>query len=100
MSKYILAVKANAKAGQDEKFRNWYKNVHIPELLQIPGFMKGTRYYSEKPAAITPYLTIYEIESDDIRETMGIMQERAKDMTRSEAIDAQSVQLELYQMLE
>jgi len=100
MNKYFLTVTASAKTGKDEKFRNWYKNIHIPELLQIPGFIKGTRYYSENPEVKTPYLTVYEIESSDIQVTMGKMQERSKDMTRSEAIDEHSVSLQIYRMLD
>lgn len=100
MSKYILAAKSNAKVGKDEEFRNWYKNVHIPELLEVPGFVKGTRYYSDNPEEAVPYLTIYEIDSDDIQNTMSTMREHVKRMTRSEAIDEQSVALQIYQLLD
>ena len=100
MSKYILAVESNAKIGKSKEFRHWYKNVHIPELLEVPGFVKGTRYYSDDPDAAAPYLTIYEIESDNIQVTMDIMGEHSKSMTRSEAIDEQSVSLQIYQLLD
>lgn len=100
MSKYIMAVTSKAKVGKDVEFRDWYKNVHIPELLEVPGFIKGTRYHTDSPEAAAPYLTIYEIDSDDIQATTGAMQERSKSMTRSEALDEQSVSLQMYRFLD
>ncbi len=100
MGKYILIVTTRAKAGKDEEFKNWYKNVHIPELLQISEFIKGTRYYSENSEAESPYLAIYEIESNDIKVTMDKLQARSKDMTRSEAMDEEFVSLQVYKLLD
>lgn len=100
MNKYMLAVTSSAKAGKDEEFRKWYKNVHIPELLEVPGFVKGTRYYSDNPEGAAPYLTIYDIDSDDIQATMNEMREHSKRLTRSEAIDEQTVSLQIYRLLD
>jgi len=67
----------------------------------VPGFVKGMRYYSDNPEVAVPsYLTIYEIDSDDIQAIMGVMREHSKSMIRSEAIDEQSVSLQIYRLLD
>jgi antibiotic biosynthesis monooxygenase (ABM) superfamily enzyme len=95
-----MAVTSNAKAGKDEEFRHWYKEVHIPELLEVPGFVKGTRYYNDNQEVAAPYLTIYEIDSDDIQATTSAMREHSKSITQSEAIDEKSVSLQIYRLLD
>ncbi|MBI4334160.1 MAG: hypothetical protein HY673_23095 [Chloroflexi bacterium] len=57
---------------REAEFNDWYDNVHIPDILKgSPGFVKATRYESQDVSS-TPakYMTVYEIESDDIEETM------------------------------
>jgi hypothetical protein len=61
----------------EQEFNDWYNNVHIPDALASPGFVSATRYEIETQTEKSgKYLTIYEIESDDIRKTMAIRDER------------------------
>ena len=44
MGKYIFMVFANAVDGKDDAFNDWYTNVHLDEVLQVPGFASGQRF--------------------------------------------------------
>jgi hypothetical protein len=57
----------NAKPGRDAEFKEWYSKTHIPEVLQIPGFMGAKRFRvsgSQLPGMSPPwqYMVVYEIE--------------------------------------
>jgi len=57
----------NAKPGRESEFIEWYSKTHIPEVLQIPGFVGARRFRvssSQLVGMIPPweYLVIYEIE--------------------------------------
>jgi hypothetical protein len=74
----ILWVTSNPKSPErDDEYNTWYNNVHLFQILKVPGFVAATRYKISSlqmewfpPAASTPewpfgkdrYLTIYEID--------------------------------------
>jgi hypothetical protein len=71
--KYIQVVFSNPAEGKDAEFNEWYDNVHIPELLAIPGMLSARRFDLHEaavyhaPGGVAPehrYLTIYEMEGD------------------------------------
>lgn len=66
----IQIVFSNPDEGRDEEFNEWYDNVHVPEVLKVPGVISAQRY-DLRPLAredwVGPgfrYLAIYEIEGD------------------------------------
>ena len=67
MAKGILAVNAAAVEGRDEDFNDWYTNVHVVDILKIAGFTSARRFKAIDPNHATPYLTIYEVEADDLQ---------------------------------
>ena len=70
-TKRILWVsRGNPPPEKEAEWNEWYNTVHIPELLQVPGFLSATRYECIRGRKTNPkYLTIYEIESEEILET-------------------------------
>jgi hypothetical protein len=64
--KGLMVVRSRPTPEQEAEFNDWYDNVHIPELLAVPGFEAATRYrlLSDDGAAV--YLAIYEIDAEDI----------------------------------
>jgi len=73
MGKWLFLVEANCKdQTQKARFDTWYDTVHIPDVLTgSPGFQGATRYLIAHPApGRGGYLTVYEIETDDIDKTM------------------------------
>jgi hypothetical protein len=97
----IQLVFSNAVEGRDEEFNDWYDNVHVPDLLAIPGVLSAHRYdlleteINRDPAMPAPthrYLCVYEMEGDidatmaKIQESVlsgGIMMTDAMDMMES-----------------
>ncbi|KKC06950.1 DUF4286 family protein [Mycobacterium nebraskense] len=71
--KFIQIVYSNPIEGRDDEFNEWYDNVHIPQLLAVPGMLSAQRYTlrdSEMyrvPGGFVPehrYAIIYEMEGD------------------------------------
>jgi hypothetical protein len=44
-----------------EEFNRWYDEVHIPQVLQLNGFVAARRY---APVDDGPYITQYELSGD------------------------------------
>ena len=68
--RYKFIVLTNAVEGRDDEFNDWYTNVHLPDVLAIPGIISAERFRLA-PAQRNPdqpyhYLAIYEIETDDL----------------------------------
>ena len=59
-----------------DEFTDWYENIHIPDVLELPEFIRATRYeLAFSPEGESPqFLAIWEVESDDdvqaVRERM------------------------------
>jgi len=71
MEKWINVVETNCYPGRDEEFNNWYDNIHLPDILETPGFVVAKRYINKEfRDGRGKYLSIYEIETDDINKAM------------------------------
>lgn len=77
MAKFLFVVQTNCKdAAREAEFNRWYDNVHLPDILENPGFISATRYEDVEPAkGKAKYIATYEIETDDIDATMKAMRE-------------------------
>ena len=77
MAKWLLVVNTNCTDPSREKeFNDWYNTIHLPDILEVPGFIKATRYVNDKPGeGMGKFLATYEIETDDIDKTMAVMRE-------------------------
>ena len=68
-----------------EEYLEWYQNDHIPKVLQIPGFVNANVYKASaaRPAnsdalAKFRYVTIYEVESEDLNESFRLLGEASR----------------------
>ena len=77
MTKWLLVVETNCNdATREAVFNNWYDNIHLPDVLETPGFIRATRYENtDTPEGRGKFLATYEIETDDIKQTMKAMGE-------------------------
>jgi hypothetical protein len=66
-------------AEHEAEFDAWYEKVHIPEVLDVPGFTSARRYRITDggPDAHT-FLTIYEIDADDVQAPLKELYRRAQ----------------------
>ena len=82
LQRWVNLVENNADPGRHAQFNDWYDNMHLPDALGAPGFVRARRY--ERHAFCdgrAQYLAGYEIDSADIDETM-----RARKAIREEEV--------------
>jgi hypothetical protein len=72
MAKWVLVVGTNsADTAREAEFNEWYDKIHLPDVLESSGFIGATRYENIEPLeGEAKFLAIYEIETNDIDETM------------------------------
>jgi len=90
---------SNPVSGREEEFNRWYNQHHIPDVLNVPGFVSGQRFrlaeaqMGGQGSRAYKYLAIYEIETDDLAGTLKELRARGgtADMVASDAIDTKNV---------
>ena len=103
--RYCLLVESAPVAGRDAEYNDWYNMQHLSDLLKIPGVVSARRFKLAGPnlrpaSGLSPYLAIYEIETDNLQ---GVFDEIGKRrgtsaMVMSEAIDMNSIATAAYEM--
>ena len=79
MTKYLLFAFSDCKDPKKEKeFNDWYDNMHMPDMLEVPGFIRATRWMSadKKENEVRKYLAMYELETDDLDKFNADMRKR------------------------
>lgn len=108
MPRAILVVFTNPiDESREDEFNDWYTNVHLHDILKIPGYVAATRYRladAQLAGAAPPkhrYLAIYEIETDDLDATVKALSERAAagDMYITDALDRANASAHFYVQL-
>lgn len=93
MTKYLMMVYTNPVEGREADYNEWYNNVHLGEVLQLPGFVAAQRFAVEPDpsAADGPahkYLAIYELETDDPQKPVAAINDALVkgELTMSDAV--------------
>ena len=88
MPRAVFVVFTNpASPDQEDEYNEFYDSTHLPEVCQTPGFVSGRRYRLSDarkpvgPASDYRYLTIYEVESDDLPATFAALNASGSAMT-------------------
>ena len=58
----ILVVMMEVDQGHEEEFNRWYNDEHLPERLEIPGYVSARRFELEEGEGVLQYLCIWELE--------------------------------------
>ena len=101
--KGILLVMSDATPGEDDAYNTWYDDVHLADVLNVPGIVAARRFaavpsvHGELPPA--PYLAIYEIDADDLDEVQRALSVAAKGMDISPALDRSTTVTYTYRLL-
>lgn len=90
--------------GKEEEYHDWYNNVHLPELVNGLGMLGAQRF--ELVAKMqgdnaSPYLAIYDVETDDPAGFLGKIGELAQSggMTMSDTQDSAAGYTAFFQAL-
>lgn len=83
MARYQFHVFSNPADGREADYNLWYDDVHLGEVLQVPGFVAASRFrLAPDPAGKAPthaYLAVYEMEVDDPAAALAELTARAGD---------------------
>ncbi len=97
MAKYTFVVLTNPTSGKEAEYNEWYNGQHIPDVLNVPGFVRAQRF-KLTDAQMGPnnphkYLALYEIETDNLAGALAALKARGgtADMVMSDAIDLKNV---------
>ena len=77
MEKWLLTVESNcADPSKEKEFNKWYDKIHLPDILETPGFVRAARYENTNPAeGQGKFLAMYEIETNDLSKTLQAFDE-------------------------
>jgi hypothetical protein len=72
MQKWLAIVESNcANSAKENEFNEWYNSTHLPDMLELPEMKRAVRFENLKPSnGEAKYLTVYEVETDDIAKTL------------------------------
>ena len=98
MAKNQLIVLTNPKEGREAEYNSWYDDRHIPDVLNVPGFVGAQRFkLSAAPgmggAPAWSYMAAYDIDADDPRAAVKLLLARigTPAMPMSDALDEASL---------
>jgi hypothetical protein len=75
LHKHLFVVEVAVDPNVEADWNDWYDKVHLPEIVNCPGFYRAARYLSEVDNS-RHYLTIYEIEGPEALQTREFTQRR------------------------
>jgi hypothetical protein len=102
---YVYVVRSGPVAGGDEAYNDWYSNVHLADVLAVPGFVSAQRFRVADPSApdapSPPYLALYTMRTDDPEGLLATLTNHVESgrMDMSEAFDTETVTTMLYEAL-
>jgi hypothetical protein len=70
----VYVVRTRPVDGQEDEYHRWYDEVHVPEVLEVPGFLSARRFGS----ADGDFLAIYELEADDLDAVLADFRSRER----------------------
>lgn len=93
MEKYVVMIKSNAAPGRDADYEDWYNNIHLDEILRLPGFVSGRQFRVRNENGVEhsafSHVALFEIESEDVDATLGNLRSTFTSgaMTLTDALD-------------
>jgi hypothetical protein len=58
----VMVVMMEVDPEHEEEFNRWYNEEHLPERLEIPGYVSARRFKLEEGEGVLTYLCIWELE--------------------------------------
>lgn len=79
MDRWLLTTENDCEPGREAEFHDWWETVHVKDVLAAPGYRRGRRFQAkEQRDGRGRNLMLFEVESDDIVETLRIRDARRK----------------------
>ena len=74
----ILVVMMDVEPGHEAEFDRWYNEEHLPERMEIPGYVSARRFKLEEGNGVLKYLCIWELEDASPLESDQYKAQRAR----------------------
>ena len=105
MAEYIFVVASSPVSGKEGAYNDWYDHQHLPDVLNVPGIAGACRYQASNvqsggaAARLTPYLAIYDINTDDLGGVFDEISARfgTPAMPGSDALDLSTIRATVYE---
>lgn len=99
---YTFVAFTNSVDGREDEFNRWYDQQHVPDVLDVPGFVSAQRFVcadSQLGSVAHKYMTIYEIETENLEETLAAFGARAQEgkIVMTDAVDRANAAMCVYQ---
>ena len=97
MARHVIVVMTNVWKERHDEYNEWYDSVHVPDLLKIPGVVAAQRFRAGPPLLSTVegspygYLSLYELETDDLPRVLADLEKAMPSMAITKAIDIKDV---------
>lgn len=102
---YVYVVKSAPVEGREDEYNRWYTDVHLQDVLALPGFVSAQRFKLADPdaddAPAQPYLALYFMRTDDPEGLLATLTEMVETgrISMTEAFDQDVVSTVLYQAI-
>jgi hypothetical protein len=100
VAQYCFVVISDALPEREEEFNAWYDQVHLADVLRVPGFVAAQRFKLVQPESNLSgrYLALYEIETEDPQAALTELMKRSgtQQMIMSEAMNMTKVSAMLF----
>ena len=85
MQRFGFVLSNSRDPGRIDEFERWYTDIHIPDMLETEGYVRGTRYRLAAGLrdASPEILVLYELDSPDDYRTLN--QKMMENMARKQA---------------
>ena len=74
----ILVVMMDEEPGHEAEFDRWYNEEHLPERMEIAGYVSARRFKLEEGNGVLKYLCIWELEDASSLESEQYKMQRAR----------------------
>ncbi len=102
MKTYYIVL-SNPIEGKEKEYNEWYSKTHLQEVVQIDGFISAQRFKLTEEQQIDnqphKYMAIYEIENEDVGDTIKKLNEAAGRMNMAPVIDLNSVHVSVFKSI-
>jgi hypothetical protein len=75
-----MALTSPVSKEREAEYNDWYQNVHLGDVVAIPGIKSAQRFrlaINLQEGEVSPYIALYDIETDDIEAVMKELTARA-----------------------
>jgi hypothetical protein len=82
MERWVNVHETHCYRAKEQEFNDWYDQVHLPDVIDTPDYIRATRYeIKEFKKGRGAYLTLYEVETDDIDKTIRTRMKKLQEET-------------------